>query len=111
MLIGPNTGLGHTSVVVMAEYQTAYVLDALRVMDERHLLSVEIRPEMQAVYNDEVQRRLAGTVWTAGGCRSWYLDDSSRNIVQWPGGTRRFRRMMERFDADRYRMTAASVPS
>jgi hypothetical protein len=54
-----------------------------------------------------VQRRLAGTVWTAGGCRSWYLDDSSRNIVQWPGGTRRFRRMMERFDADRYRVTAA----
>jgi cation diffusion facilitator CzcD-associated flavoprotein CzcO len=107
MLIGPNTGLGHTSVVVMAEYQTAYVLDALRVMDERHLLSVEIRAEMQAVYNDEVQRRLAGTVWTAGGCRSWYLDDSSRNIVQWPGGTRRFRRMMERFDADRYRVTAA----
>jgi cation diffusion facilitator CzcD-associated flavoprotein CzcO len=57
--------------------------------------------------HDEVQRRLAGTVWTAGGCRSWYLDDSSRNIVQWPGGTRRFRRMMERFDADRYRVTAA----
>ena len=62
MLIGPNTGLGHTSVVVMAEYQTAYVLDALRVMDERHLLSVEIRPEMQAVYNDEVQRRLGHRV-------------------------------------------------
>jgi cation diffusion facilitator CzcD-associated flavoprotein CzcO len=104
MLIGPNTGLGHTSVVVMAEYQIEYVMDALRVMDSRRALAVEVRPEAQAAYNDDVQKRLHGTVWTAGGCSSWYLDDKGRDTVQWPGATWRFRRLMQRFDEAGYEL-------
>jgi cation diffusion facilitator CzcD-associated flavoprotein CzcO len=106
MLIGPNTGLGHTSVVVMAEFQIVYVADALRVMDERRAKSVEVRPEAQRAYNDDVQRRLHGTVWTAGGCTSWYLDDKGRDTVQWPGATWRFRRLMQRFDESEYELAA-----
>jgi cation diffusion facilitator CzcD-associated flavoprotein CzcO len=108
MLIGPNTGLGHTSVVVMAEFQTAYIMDALRVMDQRKAATVEVQANVQAAYNDDVQKRLVGTVWTAGGCTSWYLDDKARNIVQWPGGTRRYRKLMERFDPDAYELTAVA---
>src|SRR6266536_836160 len=104
MLIGPNTGLGHTSVVVMAEYQIEYVMDALRVMDERGLAAIEVRPEVQAAYNADVQKRLHGTVWTAGGCTSWYLDDNGRDTVQWPGGTWRFRRLLQRFDEAGYEL-------
>ena len=104
MLIGPNTGLGHTSVVVMAEFQIEYVADALRVMDERRAAVVEVRHEAQSAYNADVQKRLHGTVWTAGGCTSWYLDDKGRDTVQWPGGTRRYRRLMEHFDEAGYEM-------
>jgi cation diffusion facilitator CzcD-associated flavoprotein CzcO len=107
MLIGPNTGLGHTSVVVMAEFQIEYVADALRVMDERRATVVEVRPEAQSAYNADVQKRLHGTVWTAGGCTSWYLDDKGRDTVQWPGGTRRYRRLMERFDEAGYELALA----
>jgi cation diffusion facilitator CzcD-associated flavoprotein CzcO len=106
MLIGPNTGLGHTSVVVMAEFQIDYVADALRVMDERRAKVVEVRAEAQAAYNADVQRRLQGTVWTAGGCSSWYLDDKGRDTVQWPGATWRFRRLMQRFDEKEYDVAA-----
>jgi cation diffusion facilitator CzcD-associated flavoprotein CzcO len=102
MLIGPNTGLGHSSVVLMAEFQIAYVLDALRVMATRRAAVAEVLAERQARYNAEIQRRLEGTVWTAGGCTSWYLDDEGRDTVQWPGSTWRFRREMSRFDADAY---------
>jgi cation diffusion facilitator CzcD-associated flavoprotein CzcO len=107
MLIGPNTGLGHTSVVVMAEFQIAYVLDALRVMEARGVKVAEVRPEAQEAYNADIQRRLHGTVWTSGGCTSWYLDEKGRDTVQWPGGTRRYRRLMERFDEGVYELAAA----
>ena len=75
LLIGPNTGLGHTSMVYMIESQLAYILDCLRVMERRRLRSVEVRPVRQDAFNDAVQRRMRGTVWTSG-CASWYLDAS-----------------------------------
>jgi cation diffusion facilitator CzcD-associated flavoprotein CzcO len=109
MLIGPNTGLGHTSVVVMAEFQIEYVMDALKVMDERRAAVVEVRPEAQAAYNDDVQKRLHGTVWTAGGCTSWYLDEKGRDTVQWPGATWRYRRLTRQFDDAVYELAPAAA--
>jgi cation diffusion facilitator CzcD-associated flavoprotein CzcO len=107
MLIGPNTGLGHTSVVVMAEFQIEYVLDALRVMGERGVDVAEVRADAQSAYNAEVERKLEGTVWTSGGCTSWYLDDKGRDTVQWPGATWRFRRLTASFDPAGYELAAA----
>jgi hypothetical protein len=92
---------------VMAEFQIEYVADALRVMDERRAAVVEVRPEAQSAYNADVQKRLNGTVWTAGGCTSWYLDDKGRDTVQWPGATWRYRRLTKRFDDAVYDMAAA----
>ena len=102
-LLGPNTGLGHNSVVFMIEAQIAYVMDALRTMDRDGIKTVEPREEAQAAYNQELQRRMEGTVWTSGGCRSWYLDASGRNRTLWPGGTWRFRRHTRQFDLADYR--------
>jgi len=106
MLIGPNTGLGHTSVVVMAEFQIEYVLDALRVMQARGVGVAEVRACAQAAYNADVERKLEGTVWTSRGCTSWYLDDKGRDTVQWPRATWRFRRLTSSFDAEVYELAA-----
>jgi len=102
MLIGPNTGLGHTSMVVMIEAQITYVLDCLRKMAAQGASTAEIRPEVQATYNREIQSQLVDSVWNQGGCQSWYLDDHGRNTTVWPTYTWRFRRRTRRFDPDAY---------
>ena len=84
-LVGPNTGLGHNSIVFMIESQLNYVLDALRTMDARGAASVDVRPEAQAAFNERIQAQLRKTVWNSGGCSSWYLDRSGRNTMLWPG--------------------------
>lgn len=92
ILEGPNTGLGHTSVLIMLEAQIAHVMAALRYMDRRGLRALEPRPEVQAAFVADVDRRMRGTVWTAGGCKSWYLDKTGRNSTLWPASTWSFRR-------------------
>jgi cation diffusion facilitator CzcD-associated flavoprotein CzcO len=102
MLLGPNTGLGHTSVVVMVEAQIAYVLDALHAMDQRGWQSIEVREDALLAYNQRIQEGLRGTVWNDGGCASWYLDGSGRNSTLWPSFTWRFRDRTRRFDPAPY---------
>ena len=97
LLLGPNTGLGHTSVVYMIEAQVEHVLDALRHMARAGVDALEPTPEAQAAWLAEVGRRMRGTVWVAGGCRSWYLDATGRNSTLWPDFTWRFRRRLARF--------------
>jgi cation diffusion facilitator CzcD-associated flavoprotein CzcO len=112
-LVGPNTGLGHNSIVFMIESQIAYVMDCLRAMERRGIEAVEVRTEAQAAFNEDVQRRLSGAVWSTGGCSSWYLDASGRNSTLWPGTTWRFRRQVRRFDLANYsvRPRAATAQS
>jgi cation diffusion facilitator CzcD-associated flavoprotein CzcO len=102
MLLGPNTGLGHSSVILMIESQIEHVLKALRFMRQRDLAAVEPRPEAQADWIAEVDRRMLGSVWTAGGCQSWYLDETGRNSTLWPGFTFTFKRRVERFVPEEY---------
>ena len=105
-LFGPNTGLGHTSIVVMLEAQIQYVMDALRTIDREGIDRVETRPEVQRAYNEEIQRDLRGTVWNSGGCSSYYLDRNGRNSTLWPGFTFTFRRRTRRFDLGDYEVAA-----
>jgi cation diffusion facilitator CzcD-associated flavoprotein CzcO len=102
MLLGPNTGLGHTSVVFMIEAQINYVADALRTLQERGVAVAEVRKEAQDASTRAVQRKLEGTVWSTGGCASWYLDDEGRNAVIWPGSTWPYKRLTLRFDPEAY---------
>jgi len=97
MLLGPNTGLGHSSMVYMIESQVAYVMDALRHMQRKGADTVVAREEAVARFNAELDERMEGTVWSTG-CASWYLDDTGRNATLWPDWTWRFRMRTARFD-------------
>jgi cation diffusion facilitator CzcD-associated flavoprotein CzcO len=103
LCIGPNTGLGHNSMVFMIESQIAYVLDCLRTLQRLGMQSFEVRPEAQAAYNALLQRRMRKTVWMTG-CSSWYLAANGRNTTLWPGFTWEYRLRTRRFDAANYRL-------
>ncbi|MFC4053383.1 flavin-containing monooxygenase [Actinomadura syzygii] len=90
MLLGPNTGLGHTSVVFMIEVQIQHVLSCLRLLQESGADTIEPKPAAARRFNDRVQRRLRRAVWNEGGCSSWYLDDEGVNRTLWPGHTFEF---------------------
>ena len=110
-LLGPNTGLGHNSVVYMIEAQAHYVAEALRAMDAEGAWSVEPLQTAQDAFNDEVQHALDGSVWSAGGCQSWYLDAKGRNTTLWPDFTFRFREQTARFAADEYELAPRTKPA
>jgi cyclohexanone monooxygenase len=104
-LTGPNTGLGHNSIVYMIESQTRYVIDALRTMRRDDLAEIEVERRSQDEFNERLERRAAGTVWTEGGCRSYYLNpETGRNYAIWPGFTFTFRWATRAFDAANYRV-------
>jgi cation diffusion facilitator CzcD-associated flavoprotein CzcO len=107
MLIGPNTGLGHNSIIFMIESQCNLVLDALRLMDASGAAELEVRPEAQAAYNARIQEQMRGTVWTSGGCASWYLDANGRNTTLWPSFTWPFRERTRRLEPAHYELRAA----
>ncbi len=97
LLQGPNTGLGHTSVITMIEAQIDHVVAALSHLRSFTLSSLEPTPEAQAAFVAEVDAKTERTVWTSGGCKSWYLDARGRNSALWPGFTFTFMRRMKRF--------------
>ncbi|HET7524608.1 MAG TPA: NAD(P)/FAD-dependent oxidoreductase [Burkholderiaceae bacterium] len=92
-VIGPNTGLGHNSMVFIIESQLAFIDDAMRQLDTHAWLSPT--SDAQQRFNDELGQRLPRTVW-ATGCSSWYLNRSGRNTTLWPGSTLEFRRRTRR---------------
>lgn len=102
LILGPNTGLGHNSVVIMIEAQLGYLSRALAHMRRTGASAIEPLPAAQQAWVDEVDRKMAGSVWTAGGCRSWYLDPTGRNSTLWPGTTLAFRRRLARFRPSEY---------
>ncbi|MGH7280266.1 MAG: flavin-containing monooxygenase, partial [Polyangiaceae bacterium] len=102
LVLGPNTGLGHTSVLVMIESQIEHIVQALRYMHENGVIAIEPREEAQEKFVREVDAKMATTVWSTGGCKSWYLDKNGRNSTLWPGFTFTFRRRAARFDPSEY---------
>jgi cation diffusion facilitator CzcD-associated flavoprotein CzcO len=110
-VLGPNTGLGHTSVVLMAEAQARYIRRALEHLDRSGAAALEPRAAAQEAWNADVQRRMKGTVWTEGGCSSWYIDAKARNTTLWPDHTFRFFSALRRFDPREYELLPAAVPA
>jgi cation diffusion facilitator CzcD-associated flavoprotein CzcO len=108
LLVGPNTGQGHTSMVFIIESQVAYVADAIRTMRREAYAAVEPRADATRAWNDDLQRRMRRTVWTTGGCQSWYLDAHGRNTTLWPKSTVTFRRQLASFDLDAYEAIPAA---
>jgi cation diffusion facilitator CzcD-associated flavoprotein CzcO len=108
LLAGPNTGIAHTSLIYMIEAQLDYVVRALRTLAQLEMTSMEVRPQVQRAYNDDLQQRMRRTVWSSGGCHSWYLDHTGRNTALWPRATWRFRRATRRVRVADY--TFGSLP-
>jgi len=104
LLQGPNTGLGHSSVLLMAEAQIEHLLAAIRHADRHRLAAVEPTEVAQSAFVAEVDRRMRKTVWIRGGCKSWYLDATGRNSTLWPGTPREFRRRVAGFRPEDYHL-------
>ncbi|MFD5769338.1 flavin-containing monooxygenase [Streptomyces sp. NPDC127049] len=110
-IIGPNTGLGNSSMILMIESQLNYMADYLRQLDVlggRSALAA--RPSAVHAWNRKVQNRMERTVWKAGGCDSWYLDANGRNTTLWPGTTGEFRRETRLVDLSEYEVQRAPKP-
>ncbi|MFO1187553.1 MAG: NAD(P)/FAD-dependent oxidoreductase [Alphaproteobacteria bacterium] len=109
ILVGPNTGLGHNSLIYMIEAQVAYVMDALHTLARRNAPFMDVRAEAQAKFNEKLQARMGRTVW-ATGCKSWYLDAQGRNPTLWPSFTFRFRARTRRVHEADYEFAPAHFP-
>ena len=86
-LVGPNTGLGHNSIVFMIEAQVHYTMQCILRMREKGIASMEVLTSAQRAFNERLQERLQNVVWNTGGCMSWYLDERGKNVTLWPGYT------------------------
>lgn len=105
LLLGPNTGLGHNSVVMMAEAQVDYIRRALGHLRSHGTGTLDVRPEVERRYNERIQRQMQGTVWTEGGCSSWYIDRNGLNTSLWPDFSFRFQRRVRRFNPGEHQLT------
>ncbi len=111
MLLGPNTGLGHNSVLLMVEAQIDYLIKALRHRRLHGSATIEPQAEAQARFVAEVEAGTRGSVWTAGGCVSWYLDETGRNSALWPGSVRAYQRRLARFEPGDYDLRPLPTPA
>jgi len=88
-LVGPNTALGHNSIIFMIEAQVRYVRQCMRELERRGADYLDVRPEAQQRFNLRVQEALRGTVWN-DGCTSWYQQADGKNFTIWPWSTWRY---------------------
>jgi cation diffusion facilitator CzcD-associated flavoprotein CzcO len=109
-LLGPNTGLGHTSVVFMIESQIHYVAEAIKAIDAAKAAAIVPRREAQDRFNNELQRKLAGSVWNTGGCQSWYLDEHGYNRTVWSGFTWQYWLSTRSVKMDEYELIGVRRP-
>ena len=86
MLYGPNTNLGHNSIVFMIERQVDYVMQCLAAMHERGLKALSLREDAMQRWQEECQASLGTTVW-ATGCNSWYKTEDGKITNNWPYST------------------------
>ena len=105
LLYGPNTNLGHNSIVYMLESQFNYIISALTQQRGRGLGPLQVKRERLEAWAAAMQRRQANTPWSSG-CRSWYLDEAGNNYLNWPGLTPQYRRQLRRFDLADYDVLA-----
>ncbi|MER7398021.1 NAD(P)/FAD-dependent oxidoreductase [Streptomyces sp. NPDC000151] len=102
-IIGPNTGLGNSSMILIIEAQLNYMIDYLRQLDVLgDRIALDARPSAVHAWSAAIQKRMERTVWKTGGCDSWYLDANGRNTTVWPGTTSEFRKVTRQVDLAEY---------
>ncbi|WGX97988.1 NAD(P)/FAD-dependent oxidoreductase [Nocardioides sp. L-11A] len=101
-IVGPNTALGHSSMIFIIESQVRYVVEAAKALRREGLAAVEPTQAAQDAWTAQIRRKMKPTVWQTGGCASWYLDKFGNNTTLWPGQTFTFRQHLSKFDLDEY---------
>jgi cation diffusion facilitator CzcD-associated flavoprotein CzcO len=109
MTMGPATGLGHNSAVYMIEAQIAHILSVMRLAERRRAAGIMPTEAAQEAFFADVQVRLAGSVWTTGGCNSWYLTGGEKNYTLWPGYSFLYRKRVRRARPRDYETTVSPL--
>ncbi|CAJ1496522.1 NAD(P)/FAD-dependent oxidoreductase [[Mycobacterium] kokjensenii] len=107
---GPNSGPGHSSALVYMEAQIDYIVDAIAKLVQFEWKSLDVRPEVQARYNKEIQRRLESTTWNSG-CQSWYLTEDGFNATMYPGFATQYVNQLKSVNLDDFKITVSKVSS
>ena len=108
VMYGPNTNTSGGSIIVYHEAQASYIRQALQQVQRRGGGAVEVRTDVEAASDREVQARFAGTAWT--GCDSWYRDAEGRIVANWPGYMREYVERTREFDPAEYRFVDQPAP-
>lgn len=102
LVVGPNTGLGHSSMILMIEAQVGYIVQAIQQATQRSARYLDVKKQVQQDYNQKLQDELARSVWQSGGCHSWYQNKDGKNVTLWPGFTFTFMKRTKHFEPDKY---------
>jgi cation diffusion facilitator CzcD-associated flavoprotein CzcO len=107
---GPNSGPGHSSALVYMEAQIDYIVGAVAKLLQFGWQAVDVRPDVQARYNEDIQRRLRSTTWNSG-CQSWYLTADGFNATMYPGFATQYVQQLRTLDLRDYKITVADNSS
>lgn len=107
-IVGPNSLLGHNSMVHVIESHIQYIADCVRTMRRRGLSAVQVKTQVQARFNQWVQQRFRRTIWATGGCKNRYQTSAGKHVAIWPGGTVDLRRRTASFDLENYDVACRS---
>jgi len=107
LMVGPNTGLGHNSIIHMMESQFNYILDYLNYLEENPNMFLDVKKVVQNQFNKKTQEQLKTMIWSDGGCTSYYLkDNNGKNTSIWPGSTLSYRKQTKRINKSDYDLIA-----
>ncbi|HLP52355.1 MAG TPA: NAD(P)/FAD-dependent oxidoreductase [Chitinophagales bacterium] len=106
LVVGPNTGLGHSSMLLMIEAQVNLIMESLKALKQKGAKYIDLKPQVQRDYNNEIQSQLANTVWQNGGCVSWYQMRNGKNVTLWPGFTFTFMKRTKKFEEEKYEIVS-----
>jgi len=111
-MVGPNSGLGHNSIIHMMESQINYILSYVKQLRKTKKSNTyfEVKQEVQDQFNEDIQKKLADMVWSSGGCKSYYLQNmDGKNTSIWPGSTATYRQQTKKMKRKDYEVITPSV--
>ena len=82
-LLGPNTVLGHNSVIFMIESQVNYILQLIEMTQKTQSQAIVVKADTQDQFNQHLQSQFTNTIWQSG-CVSWYQQEDGKNFSLWP---------------------------